>query len=231
VVTSNTSSSDSGLCVYCGEPATTEDHVPPKNLFPSNTTGILKVPACLSCNRGSSKDDEFFRGILVNDDRIYQNSEASEIVAAYERSLRRPQAIGLHITMMKMKKRFPLISPTGLIYGEGTVIKTDFVRERKVLERITKGLFFHEFQRPHPPNNSINAFSSKHMQGRKDRLDTVLELLSFMKPANKKGANPEIFKYGFGVAEDNADGTFWVLTFYNKIPFFIYSTPPAPQGE
>ena len=69
------------------------------------------------------------------------------------------------------------------------------------------------------------------MEGKKDRLDSVLELISFIKPENKKGDNPEFFKYGFGVAEDNLDGTFWVLTFYNKIPFFIYSTPPMSQSE
>ena len=112
-MTSKTSPSENLVCVYCGEPATTEDHVPPKNLFPSNTTGLIKVPACLSCNNDSSKDDEFFRCVLVNDDRVYQNPEAGEIVAAYERSLRRPQATGLHISMMKKKQRFPLISPAG----------------------------------------------------------------------------------------------------------------------
>ncbi len=139
-MTSKTSPSENLFCVYCGEPATTEDHVPPKNLFPSNTTGLIKVPACLSCNNDSSKDDEFFRCVLVNDDRVNQNHEAGEIVAAYERSLRRPQATGLHISMMKKKQRFPLISPAGVIYGEGTSIKTDFTQERKVLERITNGL-------------------------------------------------------------------------------------------
>lgn len=34
------------LCVYCGEPATTKDHFPPKS---ASKTGVL-LPACNECN-------------------------------------------------------------------------------------------------------------------------------------------------------------------------------------
>lgn len=231
IVAPNTPASESIHCVYCGEPATTEDHVPPKNLFPAGRIGLIKVPSCLTCNNNPSKDDEFFRNVLVNDNRIYKTHEAQEMVAAYERSLQRPQAAGLQKAMSQKTMRVPLFSTSGLFQGYGTALKTDFTRERKVLERIITGLFYHEFQRPHPSENSIDVFSSQHLKGKKEKLDFVLECIGYIKPENKKGDNPDIFRYGFAIAEDNPNGTFWVLTFYGKIPFFIYCAPPTPPNE
>lgn len=49
------------LCVYCGLAATTRDHVPSRCLlekpYPPN---LLTVPSCAACNRGFSKDEEYF---------------------------------------------------------------------------------------------------------------------------------------------------------------------------
>lgn len=54
------------LCVYCGALATTRDHVPPRLLlerpFPPN---LRTVPSCLDCNRGASKDEEYFLALIA----------------------------------------------------------------------------------------------------------------------------------------------------------------------
>ena len=53
------------LCVYCGEPATTRDHVPSKAFldkpYPDN---IPVVPCCSNCNNQFSKDEEYFACVL-----------------------------------------------------------------------------------------------------------------------------------------------------------------------
>ena len=54
-----------GLCVYCGELATTRDHVPSKAFldkpYPDN---IPVVPCCSNCNNQFSKDEEYFACVL-----------------------------------------------------------------------------------------------------------------------------------------------------------------------
>lgn len=226
----NTSPSENLYCVYCGEPATTEDHVPPHNLFPSGTPGLIKVPACLACTNESSKDDEFFRNILANDDRVRKHPEAQKVVGAYERSLQRPQAQGLRTSILRAQMQFSLISPAEIIHGKGTALKTDFTRETKVLERITKGLFFHEFQRPHPTENTISVHSpAKHIKEGTGALERVLEMIGYINSENKKTSGKEIFSYGVAVAEDNPNGTFWALTFFKAIPFLVYSVPPEAK--
>ncbi|WRS26141.1 hypothetical protein U6B65_07170 [Oscillospiraceae bacterium MB08-C2-2] len=48
------------LCIYCGKPAETRDHVPPKCFLDEPYPAQLKtVSACLQCNNGFSKDEDF----------------------------------------------------------------------------------------------------------------------------------------------------------------------------
>jgi hypothetical protein len=57
----------SELCIYCRErPGDSGEHVPSKGLFrkpyPPN---LWTVPACRLCNTSFSKDEEYFRLLLV----------------------------------------------------------------------------------------------------------------------------------------------------------------------
>jgi hypothetical protein len=54
------------FCVYCGRPADTRDHCPPKLLlerpYPPN---LSTLRACRECNEGFSRDEEYFLTILA----------------------------------------------------------------------------------------------------------------------------------------------------------------------
>ena len=54
-------------CVYCGGvPGDSRDHVPPQNLLRKPfRLNLRTVPACGKCNNGFSRDEEYFRRMLV----------------------------------------------------------------------------------------------------------------------------------------------------------------------
>ena len=55
----------SSICVICGvRPATTAEHVPPKGFFKGVVGQFRTVPACSTCNNGSSEDDESLRNCI-----------------------------------------------------------------------------------------------------------------------------------------------------------------------
>jgi hypothetical protein len=56
---------DRTRCAYCGAPATSVDHVPPKNLFPTDRAGLITVPACDEHNGKRSDLDERFRNYIA----------------------------------------------------------------------------------------------------------------------------------------------------------------------
>src|SRR5258706_567449 len=80
-----------GKCVYCGaEGKVTDDHVPPKNLFPDDFADLIEVPACFECNNGFAKDDEYFRTMLVFREDVREHPAAADAVQAAFRMLGRP---------------------------------------------------------------------------------------------------------------------------------------------
>lgn len=52
-----------GLCPVCvEEKSLTDDHIPPKAIFlPPRPLNTITVKTCINCNKGSEKDDEYFR--------------------------------------------------------------------------------------------------------------------------------------------------------------------------
>lgn len=56
----------SEYCIYCGQRATSRDHVPPKLLlerpYPSN---LQTVPSCIRCNQGASLDEQYFLVLIA----------------------------------------------------------------------------------------------------------------------------------------------------------------------
>lgn len=68
------------VCVYCGEIGTTNDHVPPENLFPiPRPNDLITVPSCLRCNNGFSRDDEHFRTIIACDEESAGHPQAQRL--------------------------------------------------------------------------------------------------------------------------------------------------------
>jgi hypothetical protein len=55
------------VCIYCGLPGDTRDHVPPRLLLEKPFPPDLRiVPACRTCNEGWSLDEEYFAVILAH---------------------------------------------------------------------------------------------------------------------------------------------------------------------
>lgn len=219
------------MCTFCGARATTKDHIPPKSLFKTSPPdNLITVPACLSCNHDASQDDEWFRNYLISDDRIKNHPESKELNKALERSLQRPQSVGLQKFMDRNLKRVPLITQSGLYSGEGTALDNDFTRESRVLTRIMKGLYYHELQKHHPTDNVISVYSSNKIYSpdakvRKERRNAILELINDLKNEPIRTIGQDVFSYKWGVAKDNYGATFWILVFFKAIPFSIISVP------
>src|SRR6266545_1787061 len=84
-----------GECVYCGTVGVlTEDHIPPDCLFSQRPSDILEVPSCWKCNNGASRDDEYFKTMMVMKDRAGSHPEASALHASVFRGLKHRRKVG-----------------------------------------------------------------------------------------------------------------------------------------
>lgn len=119
------------LCVYCGKDAgETKDHVPPKCLLPKPfPTNLLTVPSCVTCNGGASRDEEYFRLIVVG--LMCHTPEADRLFdGPTSRSMDRRANIE--------DLMFGSLRPT----GSSVILDIEYPRIFRVAEKIARGLEF-----------------------------------------------------------------------------------------
>ena len=196
------------LCVYCGEnDADTTDHVPPKSIlldpYPPN---LPTVPACSSCNHGFGRDfDEkikiYLATLLVaNSQSDCRHHSVEKLLSSAKRTLSNNN---------KLKNQLKTnIGP--LVNGKHFVKIPieDRVQHRKFLERVVKGLFYHQYERVIPKEYVVDVF---------DLMDKPIGPIFpkiDVKP-KKISIADDVFFALHAEADDLEGASLWELNFYN----------------
>jgi hypothetical protein len=176
----------------------------------------VTVPACLSCNQGASRDDEYFRASLVFEGAEAGNSDAMGVLPAVHRSLRRPSAAGFRQAFLSGIRPVERISPAGLHLGTTWERPVDRRRLNNVVARITRGLFRHHSGRRLPIECEVDAFTSRALS--QGGAATVLELIGDLRsPVHSIGNGA--FSYRCSVAHDQENSSFWMFVVYGAFSF------------
>ena len=135
------------ICIFCGKVADTREHIPAKQFFKGNSDKpLITVPSCNECNAGFQKDEDFFRQFYVSM-LMERSPEAKKLMdGEVSRSITRTPALGHQ--MFSQMKLVDAYTKSGLYKGKMTmytISNTDKLRINKVVNKIIKGLFFHEF--------------------------------------------------------------------------------------
>ena len=224
--------SKNGQCVYCGRILPiTEDHVPPKSLFaPTRRNNLIKVPSCREChgeNKQVSQDDEYFRLMLTSRYDVADHPDAKEILPTVMRSLEKPDKTGFKNALLKNFHKMDLTSPGGLYLGKVGVFNVDLNRIYRVLERVIKGLFYHEKGYRLPDNYMVFIRSDSEMQklteDAKGKL--MVEIIQPLASKTLHTVGNDVFSYRVAFTEADPNTSAWVLIFYQNV-FFLCATLP-----
>ena len=130
------------ICIYCEKnKATTRDHVPAESFFPKpRPNNLITVPCCEECNKSFQGDDEYLRMMLSS----IVGNKFPEIINNVNRSLARPEGQGLRNSLRTSIARVELKSPGGIFLGTSFEVRPEFKRLYRIIDRVARGLFFHE---------------------------------------------------------------------------------------
>lgn len=201
----------SDICVICGvNPATTDEHVPPRGFFKGLSGQFRTVPACSSCNNGSSKDDEELRlYISLQIGKQTQGSKALWEKGAHKSVLRNTQ---LRFTFMSTLREVPMTLPNGEIANRLAFLVPVALYQR-VFERVTRGLFFWHTGSILPREASVKV---QLLDGTPDLNSPDIKALSAHDVAN--GA----FEYRFGIDPEDNRNTVWLFSVHQA--HWLYAT-------
>jgi hypothetical protein len=188
-------------CVFCGGIATTRDHVPPRNLFIPLRPRLITVPACETCNSSiSALEDEF---------RVFVSAkigpDTPEWIEFWEKGGRR----AVH-SNARLRREF--LSGIGLLArspdGYGRTYKWPRENHDKVIEKITRGLYYHHFGEILDPTISLEITFLNNLN------DDLKQTILSMRRCNVGGAGR--FAYAFGRLAEERQVSLWIYQFYMR---------------
>ena len=210
-------------CIYCGSKGSmTTDHIPPKNLFPEpRPSNMLTVPSCKKCNESFSKDDEYFRTVLVSCASVSLDPNAQAVNKKLIRSMIRPKAVAMASSIRNSLHVVDVISKGGIYLGISPAMEVSPDRINRVTNRIARGLFYIEHDYPVPIGYEVRCvFNDDALSMPKSFID---HWRKFWKPPIKIGNN--VFTYSYALCVDDPNGMLFIYWFYGKLYFYGYILP------
>lgn len=208
---------ENNRCFLCGEyGADSKDHIPPKGIFLPKTKNIgeqlITVPAHISCNQNSSKDDEYFR-LCLNISGYWNSENARELWnTKIYKSLSRPKAKWFRKDIVESLQPVDLKTPSGIFLQKTMQLTIDRNRIDNMIIKIVRGLFYFETQNILPIQNKIDVLLIQNTE------DNILSLASLMTPTKIYGK--ETFKYRWAKFSDEKNSSMFLMSFYRSI-FFL----------
>jgi hypothetical protein len=215
-----------GACVYCGEiKPLTDDHVPPRSLFPRPwPSNLITVPSCADCNCGSSKDDEYFRLLISAREDTGGHTEVTKIHKKILSSLLKPNKVGFRKSVLASVNLVERKTPSGLYIGKSPAIDVDMSRIKRVARRIVKGLFYQETKIRLPSSYEAVAFPIEY----KDFSDQIVSSLIAIQP---RLIGNGVFSYRGYFLEDDPNESAWLMFFYEGAPFIGGTIPISDASK
>jgi len=208
-------------CIYCGSSERiTQDHVPPQCLFGDvPTSELIAVPGCLTCNNAFARDDEFLRDLIVTATLHVDMPELAAPRAALRRSLTRQKYAGPIKRMLKgaTAAYAPLTSP---ILQPVRALPVDSGRLQNVIQRIVRGLFFHETRRRIPADYFITVADSRLLSGAPSYdKPYIAQVVSAALSGEERAIGGRRFGYCYRLLSDDPLGSVWLLSFLGQLVF------------
>lgn len=218
-------------CTYCGAAeALTNDHVPPKNLFPSpRPSNLITVPACARCNAGASKDDEYFRSILLSIDELANHPQVVRLIPKEHYALSRPEKKATALAFERSIHKVEVVSAQGISLSKCEMRESETPRLCRVASRIVRGLYYHRFGHRLPDDYLATACQEPHYlpadaAKQREEFDKrfAWEIPTLRKePASTIG--DEVFLYSVVVVDAATFQTKWLLEFYGFLRFLVFT--------
>lgn len=215
-------------CAYCSSTdADTNDHVPPKCLFPPSTRlNLITVPACTTCHNAFKLDDEYFRAMLSFRDDLLAGPDADFLIENTNRMLLNPLGAGFKESIIKNTAVITLRSEDGLYSIQRFAIKVDPTRIKNTTRRIIQGLYRKYFNKLLPLTHEVSV-NILDFQKDNSALENpeIQEILVMLEKHGEKRQFDNIFELSFLSTDDDPDSTFWLIKLHNVFVAIGYTTP------
>ncbi len=173
----------------------------------------------------ASRDDEYFKTMLVLKEGLSRHSEAQAISGSVLRGLRKPRKAGFRRTVLNSLQVRPLHSKGGVYLGRLPVVDVDLGRLDHVVARLTRGLYWHHFGERLPTDCEVVAWSETGLSNiGSHALVRVRAVANALLGGMEHRLARDVLRYWYATTEVQ-DGTVWLFEFYGDLRFLGVTIP------
>ncbi|MFD0682354.1 MULTISPECIES: hypothetical protein [unclassified Paenibacillus] len=193
-------------CVYCGNPAKTRDHVPPKSFYieplPVN---LITVPCCYNCNHNFSTIEDYARTVLSSAREEVASAELAVELwhQKVERSLKRNIKLAEEI--------YYSFRPFG---SDRLAFKIDREKIDLFIIKIIKGLYFYHFKKP--LDNSYKVIVKLFPGTDRIPIQFPQEFVDMLYQIPIESIGNGVIRYRRMHAIEDEYFTCWIVSFFNS---------------
>ena len=217
-----------GECVYCRTNGhVTNDHVPPKCLFPPAVrVNLVTVNACPKCHNEFKLDDEYFRVILSLRIDLPEGEDADYIRDQTVKGLRDPKGRNFLASIKSKAGTLPFYSPSGAYVGNVPTLQVDAGRLRSTAERIVCGLFSKYLRHAVPATHEVTV-SVLDLQKDDSALYSpeVAAMLSELRVRGRRHQFGNVLDVWFVSTVDDLESTMWFVNLHRVFAFIGFTAP------
>ena len=161
--------------------------------------------------------------ITIRHDVAY-HPEALKVIPAIMRSLSKPTKKGFNKTFRECLRRRDTYTPSGIYLGKVSTYMPDYKRLEKVAERIIRGLFYH-----HTGSSlsgkyevrviAIDSYDESDIEISISVRNIIDSLSSCFAGVNPITIGDGVFTYWHTLPNKKDSSSYWLLIFYERIPF------------
>lgn len=210
------------ICFLCGKPATTDDHLPPKCIFPKpRPSNLITVRACEDCNGGSKLDDEYFRDLCWTgiDEHKFPTALALSIQRIDELGIN-PRKRGYGITSYNSLRYFEVFTAAGLWIGKAPAREFDKSRINQVARKLIHGLHYHHYHSRVPEGFEVTIYHEHEMREEGMRI-----LMSVCNETPPHRIGDGVFTYKYGRLIEDERYSVWGCSFFDIHNFLATVSP------
>jgi hypothetical protein len=213
-------------CYACEAGATSDEHVPPKCLFPERKdvpdgtdyrVNLITVPSCEVHNSAKSRDDEYLLQTLAGS---YTSSQVgltqflTKVRRAFERTPSKSSSLIQRSVPVMLKRE------AASEWEQGAEVIVEAERLDNVLGNCARALYFHETGKKFAgPVHVITAFTMyKHALVQEHVSREVRAATEYFCSRPPNGANPVVFWYKF---EESENAAVFLMCFYGSSEVLI----------
>ncbi len=208
----------------------TRDHIPPQNLFPRpRPSDLITVPCCAKCNKSFELDDEYFRLAITTGIDGIRFPRALELSVQAINKLQQPGKFKFAKSMLASFHKKPLYTPGGLYLGHRGALEIDRARIVGTVHRVIRGLFSYHLGTRLRLETEVWVWSDwfgENGDADPELLASVKQVFEFLCALPLHVVGDGIFRYSYGVDEEDQCGSVWWLSFYEHRNFIGGTSAP-----